>query len=113
MAWHCRPVVLVIAASLAVSGCATTGGASEPGATPAQARLRRQAGADTDWTTATGCAVGTLLGVGLGALLAGQHDRGKGALWGGGLGAAAGCASGYYVASTNNQYASEQDALRA
>src|SRR3954453_18837041 len=108
MAWHCRPVVLVIAASLAVSGCA-----SDPGATPAQARLRQQGGAGTGWTTAAGCGAGTFLGAGLGALLAGQHDPRKGALWGGRLGAGAGCASVYYVALTNDRYASEQDALRA
>lgn len=109
-----RPLgVMVLVGSLALGGCASGGGGygyQEP-LTPAQAALRQQTDRFND-TVATGVVAGALLGALVGAL-SDSKNRGRGAAIGAAAGGVIGGASGYYIATQSEQYASREQALDA
>lgn len=84
-------VVCLIAASITLSGCATSDSQN----------------ANTGRTMAEGAGVGAVLGAGLGYLLGGK----EGALLGAALGGAGGLAAGGYVAQQKNKYATIEDRI--
>lgn len=107
---------LVLAASLGLGGCVSNsysfggGGYDEP-LTPAQAALRDQTDRFNE-TVATGAVAGAMLGALLGALTDSKNP-GRGAVIGAAAGGVIGGASGYYIATENEQYASREQALEA
>lgn len=104
------PVVLVVAASLGLSGCVTTNAASE-NLTPAQRELRQQSERFNE-TVAVGAAAGAILGCALGAAI-NRNNRAGGCAAGGVLGGVAGAGSGYYIATRNQQFATREQAAQA
>lgn len=78
--------------------------------TPEQKKLREQTSKFD--TVIEGAVIGALLGAGAGAALGGRN-RGQAALIGAAAGAALGGSAGYYIGSTNQQYASVEQALSA
>lgn len=104
------PVVLVVVASLGLSGCVTTSTASE-NLTPAQRELRQQTERFNE-TVAVGAAAGAILGCALGAAL-NRNNRAGGCAAGGVLGGVAGAGSGYYIATRNQQFATREQASQA
>jgi len=106
-----RILAAAAAALLLLSACATTNAGGEP-LSPAQQQLRSQTERFNE-TVATGAVVGALaLGI-LGALLAGPRNRGEGAALGALAGAAIGGASGYYIATRNERFATREQAANA
>lgn len=95
-----RAVALVTAAGVALSACAQLPGEGD------------QQTANHDETVATGAIAGALLGALLGAV-ADPKNRGRGAAIGAAAGGALGAGSGYYVASQNDRYANQEQALNA
>lgn len=104
--------VLALSAALALGGCAT-GGASYDGTplTPAQAALRAQTDRFNE-TVATGAVAGALLGALIGAI-SDSKNPGRGAAIGAAAGGVLGGASGYYIATENERYANQEQALQA
>ncbi|TDP44988.1 YMGG-like glycine zipper-containing protein [Zavarzinia compransoris] len=107
---------LVLVAALGLGGCVSNsysfgGGDYYEPLTPAQAALREQTDRFNE-TVATGAVAGALLGALVGAL-ADSRNPGRGAAIGAAAGGVLGGASGYYIASENEQYASREQALEA
>lgn len=104
----------LLAASLVLAGCATTGlDPDDPSLSPAERRMALQA-RDYNQTVATSAAVGCAAGLGT-ARATGATGGGLG--WGDliacGIGAAAGWAAGDYVADKKNKYQDENVAIRS
>lgn len=105
----------LLAASLLLAGCASSGGLdpNDPTLTPDERRLALQA-RDYNRTVAASAAVGCAAGVGT-ARAVGATGGGLG--WGDliacGVGAAAGWAAGDYVADKKNTYQDENVAIRS
>ncbi|MFA5119849.1 YMGG-like glycine zipper-containing protein [Zavarzinia sp.] len=111
---------LALAAALGLAGCASGGryggdpyggGYYDQSLTPAQSALRSQTDRFNE-TVGTGAVAGALLGALIGAA-ADPHHAGRGAAIGAVAGGLVGGASGYYIASQNEQYASREQALDA
>jgi hypothetical protein len=100
---------LLLACSLALTGCASYGNQD---LTPAQQALRDKSDRFNE-TVGTGAAVGAVLGGLLGALAAGNGGRGEAIAIGAASGAALGGGAGYYLASRNERYASREQEIGA
>jgi uncharacterized membrane protein len=108
---RCRPAAAALALAVGLAACASTYDDGRP-LTPAQQELRRQNERFNE-TIATGAVVGALTLAILGALLAGERDRGTGAVIGATAGAMVGAAAGHYLATRNERYASREQAAMA
>jgi uncharacterized protein YcfJ len=94
-----------------LGACQTTqNAASNANLTPEEKRLREQAD-DFNTTIVEGAVFGAIAGAVLGALLSSGSNRAKGAAAGAVAGAALGGASGYYVAKSKENFATEQAKL--
>ena len=110
-----RGAALVLALSMAVSACTTSGGrgdgVGDASLTPEQRQLRAEADRFNQ-TIGEGALFGALGGAALGALLGGD-DPLAGAAVGAAAGAAVGAGAGYLVAAQNESYATEEARLDA
>ena len=107
-----RGLVLALILAVGVAGCATSNGSvDEASLTPEQRQLRTEA-SRFNQTIGEGAVVGALGGALLGALLGGD-DPLAGAAIGAAAGAAVGAGAGYFVASQNETYATEEARLNA
>ena len=100
---------LVMAACLAVAGCATSG--ADEHLTLAQRELRDKSGRFNE-TVATGAVAGAALGALIGAL-AGGKNRGGAAAIGAASGAVLGGGAGWYLGTRNETYANREQGLNA
>lgn len=112
--WAMRSAALVLAASLAVSGCATSGGGTNtaggddycnpnnPRLTPAERQMCADAATTFNETVAGGAITGALAGAAIGALAGlmtgNSRDVARGALIGAAAGGIAGGVDGYITA---------------
>lgn len=106
--WMRWSAVCCVTAAIMLSGCAGMPGAGDANLSPAQRQLRAETSRFNE-TVATGAVAGCLAGAVLGGLM-GDY---RGAAIGCAGGAVAGLATGYYVASQNQQYATAEAALNA
>jgi hypothetical protein len=102
-----KTVACVVASALFLGACAQCG----PELTSTQKQFC-EGSKRFDQTVATGAVAGALLGAIAGAMLD-RNNRGQGAAIGAVAGGAIGAGTGYYVATSNERYATQEAALNA
>jgi hypothetical protein len=103
---------LALVATLGLTACQTSGGrADDPNLTPAQRQLRQET-ARFNQTVGEGAVIGAVAGGLIGALAYSDNPL-AGAAIGAAAGGALGAGAGYFVATQNESYATEEDRLEA
>jgi archaellum component FlaC len=107
-----KPVSATIVATMFLSACVTTNGASDRQLTPAEQRMREQASTYNQTMmegALMGCAAGGLVGL----LLSNSNNQVENALMGCAAGGVLGGGAGAYVADKQEAYANEEQQLDA